>query len=145
MVENIIIVIFVLIRAVNADMSLNPVELQVIRLSAATQELPRSVVCNVHGVNPKFLEVGNVKLGQQQRGEVAFTKGVYYIGKMVWSKGYKELLQLLSDHQDELSALQVDLYGNGEDSDQVQEAAKRLKLEVRVYPGRDHADLLFHE
>ena len=143
MVENIIIVI--LLVQLMLIWVLHPVELQVIRLSAATQDLPRSIVCNVHGVNPKFLEVGNVKSGQQQRGEVAFTKGVYYIGKMVWSKGYKELLQLLSDHQDELSALQVDLYGNGEDSDQVQEAAKRLKLEVRVYPGRDHADLLFHE
>ncbi|ONK61489.1 uncharacterized protein A4U43_C08F30440 [Asparagus officinalis] len=118
---------------------------KVIRLSAATQDLPRSIVCNVHGVNPKFLEIGKVKLAQQQKGEVAFTKGVYYIGKMVWSKGYKELLELLSDHQSELSSLEVDLYGSGEDSDQVQEAAKRLKLEVRVNPGRDHADPLFHD
>lgn len=118
---------------------------KVIRLSAATQDLPRSVVCNVHGVNPKFIEIGKIKLGQQQRGEVAFTKGVYYIGKMVWSKGYKELLQLLSEHEDELSDLQIDLYGSGEDSDAVQESARRLKLEVRVYPGRDHADPLFHD
>lgn len=118
---------------------------KVIRLSAATQDLPRSIVCNVHGVNPKFLEIGKVKLGQQQRGEVAFTKGVYYIGKMVWSKGYRELLELLSDHQDEFSGLQVDLYGSGEDSDHVLEAAKRLKVEVRVNPGRDHADPLFHD
>lgn len=117
---------------------------RVIRLSAATQDLPRSVVCNVHGVNPKFLEIGKVKLGQQQRGEVAFTKGAYYIGKMIWNKGYKELLQLLSDHQDELSGFQIDLYGSGEDSDAIQDAAKRLKLEVRVYPARDHADPLFH-
>lgn len=123
----------------------NTVRLQVIRLSAATQDLPRSIVCNVHGVNPKFLEIGKLKLVQQQRGEVAFTKGVYYIGKMIWSKGYKELLQLLSAHQDGLSGLQVDLYGTGEDFDEVQEAAKRLKLEVRVNPGRDHADPLFHE
>ncbi|KAK9757395.1 hypothetical protein RND81_01G159500 [Saponaria officinalis] len=33
---------------------------KVIRLSAATQELPRSVICNVHGVNPKFLGIGRV-------------------------------------------------------------------------------------
>lgn len=118
---------------------------KVIRLSAATQDLPRSIVCNVHGVNPKFLEIGKIKLEKQQRGEAAFTNGVYYIGKMVWSKGYRELLQLLSDHQDELSSLKVDLYGSGEDSDQVQEAAKRLKLEVRVNPGRDHADPIFHD
>ena len=64
---------------------------------------------------------------------------------MAWSKGYKELLKLLHDHQKELTGLEVDLYGNGEDSDQVQEAAKKLELDVRVHPGHDHADPLFHE
>lgn len=118
---------------------------KVIRLSAATQDLPRSLVCNVHGVNPKFLEIGKKKKEQQQNGNQAFTKGAYYIGKMVWSKGYKELLNLLRDHQKDLTGLEVDLYGSGEDSDQVQEAAKKLELAVRVNPGRDHADPLFHD
>ncbi|XP_008232767.1 PREDICTED: digalactosyldiacylglycerol synthase 2, chloroplastic isoform X1 [Prunus mume] len=118
---------------------------KVIRLSAATQDYPKSIICNVHGVNPKFLEIGKKKLEQQQNGIQVFTKGAYYIGKMVWSKGYKELLELLRDNQKELTGLEVDLYGTGEDSDQVQEAAKRLELAVRVHPGRDHADLLFHD
>eukprot|EP00262_Sarcandra_glabra_P002133 TRINITY_DN1238_c0_g1_i1.p1 TRINITY_DN1238_c0_g1~~TRINITY_DN1238_c0_g1_i1.p1 ORF type:complete len:484 (+),score=88.91 TRINITY_DN1238_c0_g1_i1:337-1788(+) len=118
---------------------------KVIRLSAATQDLPRSIICNVHGVNPKFLEIGKKKQEQQVKGDQAFTKGAYYIGKMVWSKGYKELLQLLSKHQTQLTGLEVDLYGNGEDSDQVQEAARKLQLTIKVHPGRDHADPLFHE
>ncbi|XP_039132608.1 digalactosyldiacylglycerol synthase 2, chloroplastic-like [Dioscorea cayenensis subsp. rotundata] len=118
---------------------------KVIRLSGATQDLHRSIICNVHGVNPKFLEVGLVKRDQQQRHEPAFTKGAYYIGKMVWSKGYKELLQLLSKNQNELSGLEVDLYGNGEDSDEVRQSASKLKLAVRVHAGRDHADPLFHD
>lgn len=63
----------------------------------------------------------------------------------MWSKGYKELLELLHDHQNELAGLQVDLYGTGEDSNEVQEAANKLKLVVRVYAGRDHADPVFHE
>lgn len=83
--------------------------------------------------------------GQQQSGELAFTKGVYFIGKMVWSKGYRELLQLLSKHQNELAGVQVELYGNGEDFDQVQQSARKLKLDVRVHHGRDHVDPLFHE
>lgn len=82
---------------------------------------------------------------QKQNGDQAFTKVAYYIGKMVWSKGYKELLKLLSDHQNELAELEVDLFGSGEDSDEVQEAAKKLELTIRVYPGRDHVDPLFHE
>ncbi|KAI0519116.1 hypothetical protein KFK09_006556 [Dendrobium nobile] len=117
---------------------------KVIRLSGATQDLPRSIICNVHGVNPRFLEIGMAKHRQQQRGEPAFTKGAYYIGKMVWSKGYKELLQLLSKYQNELSDLQVDLFGSGEDSEQVKESAKKLNLTINIHPGRDHADPLFH-
>lgn len=114
-------------------------------MSAATQDFPRSIVCNVHGVNPKFLEIGKRKLMQLQRGELTFTKGAYYIGKMVWSKGYKELLNLLSKHLNKLSDIRVDLYGSGEDSDQVRQAAENLRMAVKVYPGRDHADPLFHE
>ncbi|XP_058739888.1 digalactosyldiacylglycerol synthase 2, chloroplastic-like [Vicia villosa] len=119
---------------------------KVIRLSAATQDYPGSIVCNVHGVNPKFLEIGKKKRDQQQNEDNnAFTKGAYFIGKMVWSKGYKELLQLLNKHQKELSALELDLFGSGEDSDEVQKAAKKLEMTVRVHPGRDHADELFHD
>lgn len=117
---------------------------KVIRLSAATQEYPKSIVCNVHGVNPKFLEIGLRKLEQQKLQEQPFTKGAYYIGKMVWSKGYKELLKLLEKHQKELAELEVDLYGDGEDSEEIKEAARKLDLTVNVYPGRDHADSLFH-
>ncbi|KAG4937147.1 hypothetical protein JHK85_052066 [Glycine max] len=117
----------------------------VIRLSAATQDYTGSIICNVHGVNPKFLEIGKKKREQQQKGEHAFTKGAYFIGKMIWSKGYKELLQLLKDHEKELSALEVDLFGSGEDSDEVQKAAEKLELAVRVHPARDHADALFHD
>ncbi|MBA0652639.1 hypothetical protein Goklo_019886 [Gossypium klotzschianum] len=120
--------------------------LHVIRLSAATQYYPRSIICNVHGVNPKFLEIGKERFEQQHScNHQAFTKGAYYIGKMIWNKGYGELLQLLNNHQKELAGLEIDLYGNGEDSDQVKEAANKLKLTVRVHPGRDHADPLFHD
>lgn len=118
---------------------------KVIRLSAATQDLPRSIICNVHGVNPRFIEIGKKKNEQQQNGNQAYTKGAYYIGKMIWSKGYKELLNLLHDHQKDLTGLEVDLYGNGEDSAGVKEAASKLELTVRVHPGCDHADPLFHD
>ncbi|XP_057532232.1 digalactosyldiacylglycerol synthase 2, chloroplastic [Amaranthus tricolor] len=118
---------------------------KVIRLSAATQDLEGSIICNVHGVNPKFIEVGKKKKEECEKGEIAFTKGTYYIGKMIWNKGYRELLKLLKDHQKELVGLEVDLYGTGEDSNEVKVAAKKLELPVRVYPGRDHADPLFHD
>ncbi|XAR54081.1 Digalactosyldiacylglycerol synthase [Bertholletia excelsa] len=118
---------------------------KVIRLSAATQELPRSIICNVHGVNPKFIKIGKRKNEQQHNKEQAFSKGAYYIGKMIWHKGYKELLKLLYDYQKDLSGLTVDLYGNGEDAVEVQEAAKKLELTVSVHAGCDHADPVFHD
>lgn len=118
---------------------------KVIRLSAATQDLPRSIICNVHGVNPKFLDIGKKKKEELENGKPAFPKGAYYIGKMIWNKGYRELLKLLKDHQKELVGLEVDLYGNGEDSNEVKAAAKKMELPVRVHPGRDHADPLFHD
>ncbi|XP_031390921.1 digalactosyldiacylglycerol synthase 2, chloroplastic-like [Punica granatum] len=118
---------------------------RVIRLSAATQDYPNSIVCNVHGVNPRFLEIGKKKLEEQQNGQKPFKNGAYYIGKMIWSKGYKELLKLLHDHQKELSGLEVNLYGSGEDSDQVREAAKKVGEFMRVHPGQDHADPIFHD
>ncbi|CAN4111642.1 unnamed protein product [Withania somnifera] len=118
---------------------------KVIRLSAATQDLPRSVVCNVHGVNPKFLEIGLKTREKQQNDNQAFNNGVYYIGKKLWNKGYKELLDLLRDHQKELPGFEIDLYGSGEDSAEIEVAAKKLELTIRAYPGRDHADPLFHK
>ncbi|KAG8074398.1 hypothetical protein GUJ93_ZPchr0006g44347 [Zizania palustris] len=118
---------------------------KVIRLSAATQDVPRSVVCNVHGVNPKFIEIGKLKHHQISQREQAFFKGAYYIGKMVWSKGYTELVQLLQKHQNELSGLKMELYGSGEDADEVKASAEKLNLDVRVYPGRDHGDSIFHD
>nr|XP_009416175.1 PREDICTED: digalactosyldiacylglycerol synthase 2, chloroplastic-like isoform X3 [Musa acuminata subsp. malaccensis] len=118
---------------------------KVVRLSAATQDLPRSIICNVHGVNPKFLEVGITRHQLKQGAQTAFSKGVYFIGKMIWSKGYTELLQLLSEHQNEFSDLQVDLHGNGEDFDEIQDSFSKLTLDVRIYSGRDHVDPLFHK
>lgn len=99
----------------------------------------------MHGVNPKFLKIGRAKCAQLQRGEAAFTKGAYYIGKMVWHKGYRELLDLLSKHEDKLDGLKVDLYGSGEDSEAIRQTAEKLRLLVKVHPGQDHADKLFHE
>lgn len=118
---------------------------KVIRLSAATQDLSQSVICNVHGVNPKFLDIGKKKKELLEDGKPAFSKGAYYIGKMIRNKGYKELLKLLRNNQKQLDGLEVDLYGNGEDANEVKEAAKKLELPVRVHPGRDHADPLFHD
>ncbi|CAN4118773.1 unnamed protein product [Withania somnifera] len=117
---------------------------KVLRLSAATQDLPRSLVCNVHGVNPKFLKVGEKAAADRQSGQKVFSKGAYFLGKMVWAKGYRELIDLLSMHKSELDGFNLDVFGNGEDAHEVQSTVKRLNLNVNFMKGRDHADDSLH-
>lgn len=113
---------------------------KVIRLSAATQNLPKSLVCNVHGVSPKFIEIGKHVMGEKEQGKDVFTCGAYFLGKMVWGKGYRELLDLWAKHKEELHDLQLDVFGNGEDSSAVKAEANKFGLQIKFYDGRDHAD-----
>ncbi|KAK9170303.1 hypothetical protein Syun_002443 [Stephania yunnanensis] len=117
---------------------------KVLRLSAATQDLPKSVVCNVHGVNPKFLKIGERVAQQRESGQQSFSKGAYFLGKMVWAKGYRELIDLLDKHKKDLDGFKLDVYGNGEDANEVQSAAKKLNLNLNFLKGRDHADDSLH-
>lgn len=94
----------------------------------------------------KFLEIGE-KMGKarEEMGVSPFSKGAYYLGKMVWSKGYRELVDLLYEQKDKLDSLKVDVFGSGEDSDAVQAEAEKKGLQMRFYKGRDHADLILQE
>ncbi|CAA6660504.1 unnamed protein product [Spirodela intermedia] len=89
---------------------------KVLRLSAATQDLPKSVVCNVHGVNPKFLKVGEKVAAERELGSRPSPRGV------------------LSGE---------DGLGEG-DSHEVQSAARKLELNINFLKGRDHADDSLH-
>lgn len=102
------------------------------------------MVCNVHGVNPKFLKIGEKTAADRQSGQKVFSKGAYFLGKMVWAKGYRELIDLLSKHKTDLDGFNLDVFGNGEDAHEVQGTAKRLNLNVNFMKGRDHADDSLH-
>ncbi|KAJ4971949.1 hypothetical protein NE237_005048 [Protea cynaroides] len=117
---------------------------KVLRLSAATQDLPKSIICNVHGVNPKFLSVGEKVAAERQLGQKTFSKGAYFLGKMVWAKGYRELIDLLAKHKNDLDDFKLDVFGNGEDAHEVQSVAKKLDLNLNFMKGRDHADDSLH-
>ena len=108
-----------------------------------------SVVCNVHGVRDEFIAIGD-KRGQQRReggrggdqqeGQHERQR-IYFLGKKLWTKGYRELLSLLDsqafrDHQNapssgaSPSALPpigpIDLYGSGPDEKAIVVEAERL-------------------
>ncbi|KAM0913698.1 hypothetical protein ACQ4PT_011984 [Festuca glaucescens] len=117
---------------------------KVLRLSAATQDLPKSIVCSVHGVNPKFLKIGDKLTSDVESGQQSFSKGAYFLGKMVWAKGYRELVDLLAKHKSDLEGFKLDVYGSGEDSQEVHSTARKLDLNLNFFKGRDHADDSLH-
>ncbi|KAL9672914.1 hypothetical protein QQ045_029167 [Rhodiola kirilowii] len=117
---------------------------KVLRLSAATQDLPKSIICNVHGVNPKFLQIGQKVAAEKGLGQHTFSKGAYFLGKMVWAKGYRELIDLLAKQKDDLDGFNLDVYGNGEDANEVINTAKKFDLNLNFMKGRDHADDSLH-
>uniref|UniRef100_A0A7I4C3Y7 digalactosyldiacylglycerol synthase n=2 Tax=Physcomitrium patens TaxID=3218 RepID=A0A7I4C3Y7_PHYPA len=118
---------------------------KVLRLSAATQELPKSSVMNVHGVGPRFLETGKRLASEAPDGKPTFSKGAYYLGKMIWGKGYRELVDLFVDNKDLLSNVELDVFGSGEDSHEVHAEAQQNGLRMKFYQGRDHGDKSLHD
>ena len=84
---------------------------QVVKLSDAVQELPRSVTEFVHGVPESFLKVGEAKAKAPEDGEPRFSKGAYFIGKvscflasaqasaLIWGSGHEPCLSSMEpDH-----------------------------------------------
>lgn len=83
-------------------------------------------------------------VAERQLGQKNFPKGAYFLEKMVWAKGYKELIDLLAKHKDDFEDFKLDVFGNGEDAHEVQSAAKKLDLNLHFLKGRDHADDTLH-
>lgn len=150
---------------------------KIIKLSDAVQEFPKSTTMNVHGVSPIFLDVGEKKAkeakaktestakGEKGKKPLAsigrstsnaklaekpvFTKGAYFLGKVVWGKGYKELLDRVSEHNNSETGkecpLEMDVFGNGEDLDAVQSNSKKLNLPLNFQGRKDHAASDIHD
>jgi len=120
---------------------------KVIKLSGAVQHLPKSEICNVHGVSPKFLE--SPPKGVDQDTEVdqsKFKKGVYFMGKALWAKGYSELLDLLAVHKKKFgSNIPLDVYGSGPDFNDIVSQAKDSGLSMNFLGGKDHQDSSFRD
>ncbi|EFJ50110.1 hypothetical protein VOLCADRAFT_116955 [Volvox carteri f. nagariensis] len=124
---------------------------KVIKLSDAVQPLPRQETMFVHGVSPSFLKVGQSKAQLAASGERPWSKDVYFLGKVLWAKGYTELLDRLKEHTQRTGErVPVDVYGSGPDlqarlgpplaSLAVEHEASRRNLALRFRGARDHAD-----
>ncbi|GLC35497.1 hypothetical protein PLESTB_000201000 [Pleodorina starrii] len=114
---------------------------KVIKLSDAVQPLPRQETMFVHGVSPSFLKVGQSKAQLAASGERPWSKDVYFLGKVLWAKGYTELLDRLKEHTQRTGErIHVDVYGSGPDLKAVEDEASRRNLALSFRGARDHAD-----
>jgi len=108
---------------------------RIIKLSGTLEKAApeKELVENVHGVRSVFLDIGR----QGKRGEAA-----YFIGKLLWSKGFLQLIDLLSYSQDSAGFnMTLDVYGSGPDREAIQARAQEAGVKLVFYGAIDHAEL----
>ena len=78
-----------------------------------------------------------------------FTKGCYFLGKVVWGKGFHELLQRVEEHNSSSDGtsypLEMDVYGSGEDFESVTKKARDKNLPLQFRGRADHASDQMHD
>jgi hypothetical protein len=88
---------------------------RVIRLSGTLTSFESSIetTSNVHGVQPRFLgEPVQTENNQSNEG----CAPVYFIGKVVWAKGFDKILELQELYKDSTGKyFPIDVYGTGND------------------------------
>jgi len=115
---------------------------KVIKLSDTLQPLPRATVCNVHGVRRDFLDIGRRCASRFFR----FRRGAYFIGKVLWAKGHRLLLEYLTLQAERGEPrTHVDIFGSGDDLEEVRAEAAARELDVSFLGPTDHAGRTLHQ
>ena len=126
---------------------------RIIKLSGTLDSFApeKELVENVHGVRKSFLDFGlklSPILKKKNKGKYDAVFGpdaspkVYFIGKMLWSKGIGSLMELLK-YAEESAGLQIefDMYGGGPDFDEAKRRSEKLGLSMTYHGPIDHAAL----
>ena len=122
---------------------------RVVKLSGALGVFAeeKEVVRNVHGVRGTFLDIGREVVARDRGGKVVgvdegYDSRVYFIGKMLFSKGIGTLVDLL-DYSKSAAGLdvKVDMYGAGPDLDACSSLAGKKGVELDWHGKVDHAEL----
>ena len=127
---------------------------RVIKLSGTLDKVApeKELVENVHGVRGTFLDVGKELRKRIQTSSSSLDPvfgpnaepTVYFVGKMLWSKGLGSLMELLKYAEESASLkVTVDMYGGGPDQDAADAKAKKLGLNLPFHGPLDHAELAF--
>mmetsp|Transcript_21688 Transcript_21688/g.45245 ORF Transcript_21688/g.45245 Transcript_21688/m.45245 type:complete len:598 (+) Transcript_21688:128-1921(+) len=122
---------------------------RVVKLSGALGVFAeeKEVVRNVHGVRATFLDIGREMGARGKGGKVVgvderYDSKVYFIGKMLFSKGIGTLVDLL-DYSKSAAGLdvEVDMYGAGPDLDACSSLAGKKGIDLSWHGKIDHAEL----
>jgi len=118
----------------------------VVKLSATLPDVSgENIECNVHGVRAEFLAIGSAAA---QRVEPS--SGAYFLGKALYTKGYRELLSAMSTYRDlhggsgEVDIPHVDTYGSGPDFNEIVDEIDDSQLPITPHTGIDHAHPTMH-
>ena len=114
---------------------------RIIKLSGTLQQFApeKELIENVHGVRRSFLDTGEklrTKLTSPDIDEDPIfsanaTPTIYFIGKMLWSKGLESLMDLIQYAEDSAGLrVEVDMYGGGPNKDEASERADKMGLDM---------------
>jgi len=110
----------------------------------------KELVENVHGVRGTFIDVGTSlreKLRSREGDDDPIFGStakptVYFIGKLLWSKGLGSLMELLKYAEESAELhIKVDMYGGGPDQKAAEARAQKLGLDMPFHGPLDHAEL----
>jgi len=95
---------------------------RVVKLSGVLQEfapINREYIENVHGIRETYL-----KEGRRRRTSTVITeKRAYFIGKLLWAKGFNQLLELEACFRERTGDFfEIDIFGSGPDEGEIQRA-----------------------
>ena len=103
---------------------------RIVKLSGVLQEFAPTIECvdNLHGVRDVYLMEGERRRIVAATSK-AVTRGntkqrwIYYIGKLLWAKGFDQLLDLQSAFREHTgNYFEVDVYGSGADECEIKRA-----------------------
>jgi digalactosyldiacylglycerol synthase len=123
-----------------------------VKLSGTLEQVApeKELVENVHGVRGNFIETGvelRSRLGKSLEesdpvfGATADPK-IYFIGKLLWSKGLGSLMELLKFAEETADLrVKVDMYGGGPDKAAAEAKALKLGLDMPFHGPLDHSKI----
>ena len=78
---------------------------------------------NVHGIRETYLKEGQRRRTSSPTTQSNEKRRAYFIGKLLWAKGFDQLLELQASFRDRIGEnFEIDIYGSGPDEDEIKRA-----------------------